>query len=173
LREFEFTLKFSLPDPGVDSAEYIESLGSAGCDDALIGIGQHGCVALSFTREANSAFEAIASARAAVMRAIPGAELVEATPDLVGLTDLADIVGCSRQYMRKLMILSGASFPPPLYGGKPALWRLSNLLGWLKDSKRYQVEETLMDVARANMQLNIAREANEIGLDLTPFISSN
>jgi hypothetical protein len=173
MREFEFTLKFSLPDPRADSAEYIESLGSAGCDDALIGIGQHGRVALSFTREANSAFEAIASARAAVMRAIPGAELVEATPDLVGLTDLADIVGCSRQYMRKLMILSGASFPPPVYGGKPALWRLSNLLGWLKDSKRYQIEETLMDVARANMRFNIAREANEIGLDMTPFNSSN
>jgi hypothetical protein len=162
MREFEFTLKFSLPDSGVDAGEYVEKLGSEGCDDALIGIGKNGRVALNFTREAISAFDAIASAVVDVKRAIPEAKLLEATPDLVGLTDLADIVGCSRQYMRKLMVVSGASFPAPVYEGKPALWRLSNLLVWLKESKRYQIEDTLMDVARANMQFNMAREMNEI-----------
>jgi hypothetical protein len=162
MKEFEFTLKFSLPDPAENSSEYVEKLGSNGCDDALIGIGQNGRVALNFAREAISAFDAIASAVVDVKRAIPDARLVEATPDLVGLTDLADIVGCSRQYMRKLMIVSGASFPAPVYEGKAALWRLSNLLDWLKESKRYQIEETLMDVARVNMQFNMAREVNEI-----------
>jgi hypothetical protein len=70
----------------------------------LIGVGQAGRIALDFTREANTAFEAVSSAIADVKQAIPGAKLVEATPDLVGLTDVADIIGCSRQYMRKLMI---------------------------------------------------------------------
>ncbi len=170
MREFEFTLKFNLPDSAEDTSEAVEKLGSAGCDDALIGVGKNGRVALNFTREAISAFDAIASAVAAVKRAIPGAMLVEATPDLVGLTDLADIVGCSRQYMRKLMIASGTSFPVPVYEGKAALWRLSKLLVWLKESKRYQIEETLLDVARANMQFNMAREVNEIDPEMQKSI---
>jgi hypothetical protein len=33
---------------------------------------------------------------------------------------------------------------------------------WLKESKRYHIEETLLEVARANMQFNLAREVNEI-----------
>ena len=34
----------------------------------------------------------------------PGATLTEADPDLVGLTDVADILGCTRQNMRRLMV---------------------------------------------------------------------
>jgi hypothetical protein len=46
MNEFEFTLKFSLPDSTQNSQEHIEALGEAGCDDAIIGIGQKGRVAL-------------------------------------------------------------------------------------------------------------------------------
>jgi len=162
MSEFEFTLKFSLPDTGVDPGSYIEALGAAGCDDALVGVGLNGRVALNFTREADSAFEAVSSAITDVKRAIPGAKLVEATPDFVGLTDVADIIGCSRQYMRKLMISSGSNFPLPVHEGKAALWRLSKVLIWLKNSKQYQVEDQLLEVASANMQLNIARETLEL-----------
>jgi len=162
MKVFEFTLKFTLPDNSIDPGEYIEKLGEEGCDDALIGIGQAGRIALKFDREAESAFAAIASAVAAVKRAIPGATLVEATPDFVGLTDVADIVGCSRQYMRKLMVNSGAGFPAPLHEGKSSIWRLSKVLLWLQDNKQYQIEDTLLEVARINMQFNMARETHEI-----------
>jgi hypothetical protein len=43
-----------------------------------------------------------------VRTAIPVAELVEASPDFVGLTDVADLVGCSRQNIRKLMLTHSA-----------------------------------------------------------------
>lgn len=162
MREFEFTLKFGLPDTGADPDRFIEALGAAGCDDALVGAGQAGRIALDFTREANSAFEAVSSAITDVKAAIPGAKLIEATPDLVGLTDVADIIGCSRQYMRKLMISSGPGFPMPVHEGKAALWRLSKVLMWLKDSKQYQVEDQLLEVASANMEFNITREILEL-----------
>ena len=161
MREFEFTLKFSLPNDSIEPSEYVEYLGAQGCEDALIGIGQQGRLALNFNREADTAFDAVYSAIRDVRRAIPKAQLVEATPDLVGLTDVADIVGCSRQYMRKLMLTSGASFPVPVHEGQSMLWRLSKVLVWLKDIKQYQIKDELLDVARANMQFNIAREASE------------
>ena len=84
------------------------------------------------------------------------------TPDLVGLTDVADIIGCSRQYMRKLMVASGSSFPMPVHEGKSALWRLSKILVWLRESKQYQVEDRLLDVASTNMQFNVVNEVLSI-----------
>ncbi len=69
----------------------------AGCDDALVGVGQPGRIALDFTREARSASEAVLSAIKDVQRAIPGARLIEAGPDYVGLTEVAEMVGVTRQ----------------------------------------------------------------------------
>lgn len=92
MREYEFILKFRLPDPAVDPGQFIEALAEAGCDDAAIGVGQRGCIALDFAREADTAADAIISAMQAVERAIPGAELIEAGPDFVGLTDVAELV---------------------------------------------------------------------------------
>ena len=164
MKMYEFTLKFSFADEdhidGVD--ELVERLGEVGCDDALVGIGKTGRLALDFCREAESAFEAVSSAIADVKTAIPEAKLTEAVPDLVGLTDVADIVGCSRQNMRKLMIKSGSNFPEPIYQGKSSLWHLFKILSWLVCSRSYEVEERLVDVSRMNMHLNLARELHDV-----------
>ena len=140
MNEYEFTLKFSLQDASIDPEMYVEQLGTEGCDDALIGIGQNGRIALNFTREANSAFEAISSSITDVKRVIPDANLIEATPDFVGLTDVAEILGFSRQNMRKLMLASGTEFPIPVHEGKSSIWHLFQVLTWLRDRKRYQIE---------------------------------
>src|SRR3546814_18050129 len=92
MNEYEFILKFRLPDPDVDPGQFVDALAEAGCDDATVGVGQRGRIALDFAREANTATDAIISAIEAVKRAIPGAELVEAGPDFVGLTDVAELV---------------------------------------------------------------------------------
>ncbi|MBB2915709.1 hypothetical protein FHX60_000078 [Cupriavidus alkaliphilus] len=51
---------------------------------------------------------AIAKARVSALpnasRAVPSAVLIEAVPDLVGLTDIADAVGMSRQNVRNLVL---------------------------------------------------------------------
>ncbi|MCW8831231.1 MAG: DNA-binding protein [Gammaproteobacteria bacterium] len=159
MKEFEFTLKFSLADDSTEPDAYIERLAEHGCDDALVGIGQNGRIALQFNRQAENALEAVFSAVENIKVAIPNAELIEATPDLVGLTDIADVLGFSRQNIRKLMLNNKASFPAPVHEGKAALWHLSNVLNWLKQAGRYSIDESLLDVAKANMQLNIAKEA--------------
>lgn len=162
MKEYDFTLKFGLQSSDTDPKEYIEKLGAVGCDDALIGLGQNGRIALNFTRESSSAYEAIFSALGNVKRAIPNAELVEVNPDFVGLTDIADLLGFTRQNMRKLMINAGSAFPSPVHEGKPAIWHLAKVLLWLKERKKYQIEDTLIDIAKASMQFNIAKEMNDL-----------
>ncbi len=88
--EYVFTLKYQIASEDAD--ELIERLGAAGCDDALIGSGQAGRLALKFTREACNAHAAMLSALRDVKSVVPDAELIDATPDLVGLTDVADRV---------------------------------------------------------------------------------
>jgi hypothetical protein len=157
--EYEFTLSFKLTADEADTDTLVERLGAAGCDDALVGIGQAGRIALDFTREAGSAQEAIISALRDVKKAIPGARLVEAGPDLVGLTDIAEMVGVTRQNMRKLSLAYPESFPVPVHSGSVALWHLSHVLRWLSDRGGYVIEPPIMEVARVTMQVNLVKEA--------------
>ena len=71
--EYTFTLKYQLADEDRDADALVERLGEAGCDDALVGIGQPGRLALEFTREAADADEAVRSALADVRCAAPTA----------------------------------------------------------------------------------------------------
>src|SRR3712207_569678 len=103
MMEYEFTLKYKLDPKDADHDELVERLGAAGCTDALVGLGMAGHLGLEFVREAASAEDAILSALADVKGAIPGAKLIEVGPDFVGLSDVADLVGVTRQNMRKLM----------------------------------------------------------------------
>jgi hypothetical protein len=159
MSSYEFTLRFGLPSRGMDMDDVADRLYGGGCDDALIGIGHPGSVALDFTREASSAREAILSAIADVTHAIPGAPLIEVAPDLVGITDVAGLVGCSRQNIRKLMISEAGRVPPPVREGRPSLWHLSPILDWLVEEKGYAVAATLVDVAATAMQVNLAVDA--------------
>ena len=157
---YEFTLRFALGDPDGDPEPFLGRLAGAGCDDAAVGIGQRGRIALEFSREARSASQAILSALRDVKKAIPEARLVEVAPDFAGLTDVARILGCSRQNVRKLMIRRGSEFPPPVHEGNPALWRLSKVLAWAQ-SRGHVIDEALLEVAHAAQQVNLAREMQD------------
>ena len=163
MTEYEFTLRFRLPVPGQDPRELEGALFEAGCDDATLGVGQPGRLALAFVREARSAREALATAIRAVRKVASGAALLEATPDLVGLSDVASLVGCSRQNMRKLMLKHAATFPAPIHDGSTALWHLASLLDWLRDQQGQSVDSALIELARETRGLNLAREISSLG----------
>ncbi|MBP1202924.1 hypothetical protein JOD97_000938 [Duganella sp. 1411] len=82
--EYVFTLNYQLVDGDRDTEALVERLGQAGCEDALVGIGQPGRLALEFTRESDTADAALRSALADVREAIPSATLIELARDLVG-----------------------------------------------------------------------------------------
>lgn len=160
--EYIFTLKYQLTEHDNDPDALVERLGEAGCDDALVGIGQPGRLAMEFTREAESAQVAVRSALADVKRAIPSAKLVEAVPDFVGLTDVAEIVGVSRQAMRKLMLSHAATFPAPVHEGSTSIWHLAEVLDWLEEKGGYALERKMLETARAALEVNLAREVGRL-----------
>jgi len=160
--EYTFALKYQLADDDRDPDVLVERLGEAGCDDALVGIGQPGRLALEFTREAADAEAAVCSALAAVRSAIPAAKLIEVAPDLVGLTDVADIVGVSRQNMRKLMLAHPGSFPAPVHEGSASIWHLADVLAWLQAKGSYSLAKDVLDVARVALQVNVAKEGQRL-----------
>ncbi|MBW4665096.1 MAG: DNA-binding protein [Chroococcus sp. CMT-3BRIN-NPC107] len=162
MKEYDFTLKFNLQDTQADADNYVERLYAGGCDDALIGVGLKGFISLNFIREASSAYEAISSAIHDVKSVVPSATLIEASPDFVGLTDAANIVGCSRQNMRNLIVNSEQQSPPPVYEGTPSIWHLGEILRWLREVKRYSIDDSLLEVAETTMNLNIARSYQKI-----------
>lgn len=162
MNEYEFTLKFRLPDAGSDPALFIGALAEAGCDDAMVGIGQPGRIALDFAREAKTALGAVVSAVQAVRLAIPGVELIEASPDFVGLTDVAELVGCSRQNIRKLMLGHPATFPAAVHEGSQAFWHLRPVLAWFAETQSRPIDRTLLEVSEVAMKVNIAREARKL-----------
>jgi hypothetical protein len=155
---YEFTLRFRYTDQSVGVDERLERLFEAGCDDAVPGVGRSDSVALAFDRSAGSAREAVLSAIADVTHAMPDAQLLGASPDLVGLTDAAESMGFSRQNMRKLLMTAGGAAPACVHDGAPALWHLADILLWL-DGKGYQVDRDLLEVAGITMQVNLAVQA--------------
>lgn len=156
--EYDFELRIRLADPGPVGDDVVERLGEAGCDDATLGIGAPGRIAMMFAREAGSAKQAILSALENVKSAIPDAELIEVCPDLVGLSDIAELIGMSRQNMRKLMTNHAATFPAPVHDGSTALWHLTAVLEWLNGRDGYSIDKQLLDIARVAMQINLAKE---------------
>lgn len=172
MSEYEFTLTFMLPDALADIDDVVERLGEAGCDDATVGIGRWGRLALAFMRDAETAQAAVRSALADVRTSVPGARLIEASPDLVGLSDVAVLLGVSRQNVRKLILACDAPAPVPVHEGRPTIWRLAKVLGWLRDEKRYNVPPELMEVALTTMQANLAVEARDIDRDAQQELSA-
>ena len=160
--EYVFTLKYRLAPEDADLDAIVERLGEAGCDDATIGIGQPGRIALVFTREGPSAFGALISGLEDVKRAVPTASLVEAGPDFVGLTDVADVAGVSRQNMRKLMLSHPTDFPAPVHEGSASVWHLSDLLDWLVTRGGYDIAPGVFDVAKSAKQINLVKAARQI-----------
>ena len=161
--EIEFTLKYRLSANDANHDELVERLYEAGCDDALVGLGVPGQLGLEFIREASSAEEAILSALADVRRAIPDAQLIEVGPDLVGLTEVADLLEMSRQNMRKVMLKNPAEFPVPVHSGSSSIWHLALVLQFLQE-REYLVSQPMVDVSRAAMRLNIEKEAALVSL---------
>lgn len=160
--EYDFELSFKLARADADANEFVDRLYEEGCDDATVGVGARGRIGLMVTREAASARQAIVSAIEDVMRAIPDAELIEVRPDRVGLSDIAELVGVSRQNMRKLMLNHASAFPAPFHEGSTVLWHAAPVLEWLNAREGYSIDQRLLDVARAAMQINLVKEQRHI-----------
>ncbi len=161
MNDYDFILKFDITNLQQDAEIMIEQLYEAGCDDAIIGMGRPGRISLNFIRQAESATAAVTSALQDVNKVLPKARLIEASPDFVGLTDIAEILGCSRQNLRSLHLKHQANFPLPIHEGKATIWHLANVLPWFKGKESYHVADSLLELSRTNMKINLERQIGE------------
>lgn len=158
-RNYEFTLKFAVPVRTAEPDDWIDSLADAGCDDALIGTGISGRLALEFDRTASDADSALHSAVEDVQRAIPEARLIEAGPDYVGLTEIAALLGISRQAMRKIMAKNIEAFPFPVHEGNPTIWHLKDVLDWMRKEQGREIDAPIEEVSVVAYKVNSTRPA--------------
>lgn len=157
--EFAFTLKYQLSKEDGHQRDVVERLMDQGCGDALIRSSPPGRLSLAFLRPAASADAALIGALKDIRQSLPAARLIEAGPDLVGLTDVAELVGVSRQNMRKLMLTHMASFPPPVHeGNASSVWHLSHVLAWLSSRGGYVLDPSVVGMSRTAMQVNLVKE---------------
>lgn len=161
LNHYKFLLNFTLPGHQDDPERYLSALHDSGCGDAAVEVGQYGMIGVDMTCAADSAENAVRTAVENVRSAIPGATLVQAGPDLVGLTEMAAIFGFSRQNMRKYAVGQsggGRAFPLPVVVGDPSLWHLAEIIAWLKSNTRVQPSEHVMEASKAAAKLNFEVE---------------
>lgn len=178
MAEYEFTFKFALEDPKADPADFIERLAEAGCDDALVGVGKPGRIALEFVREGTSARDAVLSAFADARKALPGAKLVEVAPDLVGMADIAEFFACTRQNVRKIVLVD-ATFPTAVHEGSLELFHLADVLSWARDHRNADAFDVrILEVATVNREVNLANQLRalrrrQVSADITSLCSPN
>ncbi len=162
MTEYEFTLTFTLPDRQGDPEQHLDALFEASCDDAVVGTGTLGMISLTFNRESDSAISAVESAIHDVMTAIPGVCLNEAKPDMVGLTDVAELLECSRQNIRKYAV-GYPDFPRPAITGKFQLWHLWEIAKFDK----FSIPEAIIELSKVTCRLNLDLQSQRFKDELT------
>lgn len=162
MQHYEFTLHFKLAGKDQDVSAILNTLGEVGCTDTLVGLGATGRVALQFNRDAKDALSALQSGLKDAQKALPHAVLTEAAPDMVGLTEVAELVKVSRQNLRKLMQTHSDSFPRPIHAGSTVIWHLADVLNWLTSKQHYKIESTVLEMAQLTKQVNLIKSSQAI-----------
>lgn len=165
MNKYAFSLTFHLPDPRADPEVLLDALYEAGCDDALVGTGVHGTIGLDFQRVASSARRAIESAVHDVMKAVPDAELIEISPDYIGVSEIAELLCCTRQNARKLV--KSTSFPVAMHlSGHASIWRVVDVVDWAMNNGRKRTEsdvEHFRELAAEAAAMNAERQFGRYG----------
>lgn len=160
MNSYNFFLKYKVPTKYFDDIEAtLDLIYEAGCDDAMVNYGTTGIIKLDCDTTAGSAQDAFDIMSAKFKKAIPEARLVEAGPDLVEATEIARVMGVSRQRFRQLFTQNADSFPHYIHGGSTQVWHLAQVIGWVLSNNRTLAKgdaNQLFDLSRAAMKFNKA-----------------
>lgn len=157
MKLFNFTLTLS----GVtsDTAGLEDALFSAGCDDALVCF--YGtAVYLEFDRQAETLTSAVMSAIRDIEFAGINARVESVDSTLVGLSDIAELTGLTRQAVALLKDGARGSrqFPGPVQRvkGNSPLWHWRTVVDWLAREGRIPADSPLIANAHVLDSLNLA-----------------
>ncbi len=153
---FNFTLTLSGITSQTKGIE--DALFSAGCDDALVCF--YGkSVYLEFDREASTLDVAVGSAINDIESSGLNIRVESVDSALVGLSDIADLTGLTRQAVA--LMKDGArgngNFPCPLQRlkGNSPLWDWASVARWLRENNRLSEQPELHENAQALCKWNL------------------
>jgi hypothetical protein len=143
-----FTLILEGPDP--TTPVNLDSLFSAGCDDATFGA-RDGVFVAEFDRDSPSLIQAVAEALKTIETTIPGLRVVRVEPEeLVTAAEIASRTNRSRENVRQFFegIRGGGDFPRPTawLSDRTRLWHWAEVSRWFS-SRLHDETETRDDNA--------------------------
>ncbi|NBC94740.1 MAG: hypothetical protein GVY27_00115 [Deinococcus-Thermus bacterium] len=101
-QSFEFELVFVVPAADFDPYHLSDAVLAAGFEDAVIGTGTHGLLAVEIDADGEDAESVIVETARAITRSLPrGSALREVRPDLVTLAEVAAKLGVTRQTLQQ------------------------------------------------------------------------
>ncbi len=156
MKTYEFSLRYDVSACHLSIDQIDDKLYEGGCDDVLIRHGRKHEVIVQFTRSAPAANKALEQAHQQVQAALPCARLLEAHPDYVGPTDIAQIYNVSRQRVQSLMHTKAAGVHAMTSVGNTQIFRLGTVIDEFANLGMRVNNETLHEAALAAMQLNRA-----------------
>ena len=119
VEDYEFELIFALPQGAQDAFALSDAVFEAGFEDALVGTGVTGLLAVALEAAGEDAESVILGAARALIRTLPaGTTMREVRPDLVSLADVAEKLEVKRQALQQ------RKMPLPVAGG---LYRIDEL----------------------------------------------
>lgn len=180
MNEYEFVLRFQLPESNTQAEQYLDALYEAGCSDATAGVGLPGYISLDFCREADSAENALISAIRDVKRAIPDAKLKEVTPDLLNISEITDLLSrrhrtITRQAMRKYafgqIAKARTRFPAAAVTSSSPLWHLDEVVYWLMENNKANKSdvERILETSKTARALNIRLQMQTMQAEIASF----
>jgi len=162
MSEHQFTLVIT---GDLESAEPIDALFEAGCDDATFGTVDHVGYG-DFIRESPSLGEAVRSAIQEV-ESVGDLRVVRVEPDdLVTMNEIAERMGRSRESVR--LLIKGArgpgGFPPPVshLKARSRLWRWSEVAVWSERLPEAVDPRSAALIAMVNAALVLRENASRV-----------
>lgn len=160
---YNFTLTLSGVTSGTENLE--DALFESGCGDALLCF--YGTsVYLEFDRESDSLADAVLTAVSDVESAGIHARVASVDSQLVGLSDIAERSGLSRQAVALLKDgdRGPRDFPNPVQRikGNSPLWNWETVAEWLVHNGRLAAEDALVANAYVLAEINLALQLRAV-----------
>lgn len=160
-QEVEFELVFALPDGDYSVFALSDVVYEAGFEDAVVGSGTPGLLAVELVAEGDDPEAAILDTARALAKALPaGTRLHEVRPDLVSLADVAAKLEVRRQALQQ------RTMPLPVAGG---LYRVDEVHAALEEAMRPAQgrRKARFDVARARSWFRAGAAARRLNAKLS------
>ena len=163
----EFDFQVFCKDVDTSDLVFLDRLFEAGCDDATVFF-KDGYICLDFTRESDSAENAVISAIKDFMRANIGGTVERVEPeDLASLSEIANRVGVTRSSLQKYArgeSKVGKDFPHPVQNisaPRRELFSTAEVMRWMLQKNRVEIDESWLElvevIAKTNQALTVTK----------------